>query len=230
MLMGRKGFRQSISERLLPALRAFNPSLILMSTGFDTLEKDVGNMRDGEAGMNLTLDDIGWVTSSIMKVADVCCNGRFVSVLEGGYGSIVHQQQQQILDPRATRSKGREKEKEKEKEKEVVGNVHKKDSVSNSSGNRGNRGNSTSISNNENSGSLSSTATVTAETTSTAAGSGAATATTTVSHGLNRNVLVNAAVTHIHKLVDPYGPLPSPPFPISSYHNVYVDASEPPLR
>ena len=30
--------------------------------------------------------------------------------------------------------------------------------------------------------------------------------------GLNRNVLVNAAVAHIHTLVDPYGPLPPPPF------------------
>lgn len=85
---GRLSFRRAIVQRLLPALRAFNPSLILLSTGFDTLETDVGNMRQGQCGMNLTLEDIQWVTSEILMVADICCNGRVVSVLEGGYGAL----------------------------------------------------------------------------------------------------------------------------------------------
>lgn len=36
--------------------------------------------------MDLTPDDFEWVTTEIMKIADLCCSGRVVSVLEGGYG------------------------------------------------------------------------------------------------------------------------------------------------
>lgn len=38
--------------------------------------------------MNLTLDDIQWITTEIVRVADLCCHGRLVTVLEGGYGSL----------------------------------------------------------------------------------------------------------------------------------------------
>lgn len=102
-LTGREAYRQAIIQRLLPALRAFNPGLILLSTGFDPALGDVGNTRnmpilnpDGTAqpgssepamGMDLTAEDFAWVTSEIMKIADICCAGRVVSVLEGGYGS-----------------------------------------------------------------------------------------------------------------------------------------------
>jgi len=102
-LTGREAYRQAIVQRLLPALRAFNPGLILLSTGFDPALGDVGNTRnmpilnpDGTAqpgssepamGMDLTAEDFAWVTSEIMKIADICCAGRVVSVLEGGYGS-----------------------------------------------------------------------------------------------------------------------------------------------
>ena len=69
MPRGRVGFRQAVSHRLLPALRAFNPSLILLSTGFDTMESDVGNIRGGECGLDLGVEDISWVTSEINAVA-----------------------------------------------------------------------------------------------------------------------------------------------------------------
>jgi acetoin utilization deacetylase AcuC-like enzyme len=45
MLSGREGYRAAISQRLLPSLRAFNPSLILLSTGFDAAAGDIGNQR-----------------------------------------------------------------------------------------------------------------------------------------------------------------------------------------
>ncbi len=103
-LTGRDAYRQAIIQRLLPALRAFNPSLILLSTGFDPASGDVGNTRnapittvlpDGTShtvsesavGMDLTCEDFAWVTSEVMNIADICCAGRVVSVLEGGYGS-----------------------------------------------------------------------------------------------------------------------------------------------
>lgn len=37
-------------------------------------------------GMDLNAEDFSWATTEIMKIADICCNGRVVSVLEGGYG------------------------------------------------------------------------------------------------------------------------------------------------
>jgi acetoin utilization deacetylase AcuC-like enzyme len=43
--------------------------------------------------MDLRPEDFEWVTTEIMRIADLCCSGRVVSVLEGGYGrpsDIVH--------------------------------------------------------------------------------------------------------------------------------------------
>jgi len=90
---GRDLYRQAITQRLIPSLRAFNPSLILVSMGFDAARGDVGNVRssvgelNGERGMNLEAEDFEWVTTEVLRVADLCCNGRVVSVLEGGYGA-----------------------------------------------------------------------------------------------------------------------------------------------
>lgn len=96
LLKGRHGYRQAIQQRLIPSLRAFNPSLILLSMGFDAATGDVGNTRpimsenqgiQYKPGIDLHPEDFSWATSEIMKIADICCNGKVVSVLEGGYGS-----------------------------------------------------------------------------------------------------------------------------------------------
>lgn len=90
--MGREGYRQAIEQRLIPSLRAFNPTLILLSIGFDAAAGDVGNCRQfpGEVGSRMGIDlqpeDFAWATTEVMKIADICCGGRLVSVLEGGYG------------------------------------------------------------------------------------------------------------------------------------------------
>jgi hypothetical protein len=104
--VGRDAYRRVIQQRLIPSLRAFNPSLILLSMGFDALNGDVGNCKHThpapsaaggggaagkqaqgpQRGMDLSVLDIAWVTTEVMKIADICCNGRLVSVLEGGYG------------------------------------------------------------------------------------------------------------------------------------------------
>ena len=87
---GRKLFRQQVLDRLVPALRAFGPDLILISAGFDGAKHDVGNQKLGCAtvlqGMDLAVQDYHWLTERIMTVARICCSGRVVSVLEGGYG------------------------------------------------------------------------------------------------------------------------------------------------
>ncbi|BFM49815.1 histone deacetylase family protein [Marinomonas sp. THO17] len=74
-----KVFRQAISEQLLPTLQAFQPELILISAGFDAHKEDpMGQLRLDES-------DYVWITEQLMAVADEYCNGRIVSVLEGGY-------------------------------------------------------------------------------------------------------------------------------------------------
>ena len=40
---------------------------------------DVGNCRNGECGMDLKPDDFEWATTEILRIADICCNGRVVS-------------------------------------------------------------------------------------------------------------------------------------------------------
>jgi acetoin utilization deacetylase AcuC-like enzyme len=87
---GRSAYRQAIQNRLLPALRAFNPDLILISAGFDAAKGDVGNARHEKdrqrMGLDLEPEDYAWTTRKILEIADICCQGRVVSVLEGGYG------------------------------------------------------------------------------------------------------------------------------------------------
>jgi acetoin utilization deacetylase AcuC-like enzyme len=87
---GRVAYRQAIQSRLLPALRAFNPDLILISAGFDAAKGDVGNARHERGrermGLDLEPEDYAWTTRKILEIADICCQGRVVSVLEGGYG------------------------------------------------------------------------------------------------------------------------------------------------
>ena len=73
--------RDSYRNKILPSLREFDPDLIFISAGFDAHKKDTMNF--GYVGM--VEDDYEWVTEQLVKVANSCCNGRIVSVLEGGY-------------------------------------------------------------------------------------------------------------------------------------------------
>eukprot|EP00947_MAST-08B_sp_MAST-8B-sp1_P002735 g2735.t1 len=82
-----------VEERVLPALRAHCPDLILLSSGFDGGKHDVGNQgitkgHSGyfQPGLDLSAADFDWLTKQLMHVADICCDGKIVSVLEGGYG------------------------------------------------------------------------------------------------------------------------------------------------
>ncbi len=72
-------FRKGYEEKILPALRAFKPELLLISAGFDA------HQRDPLAQIDLETGDYAWVTGELMKVADECCAGKVVSLMEGGY-------------------------------------------------------------------------------------------------------------------------------------------------
>ena len=76
---GGDAFREAVSSRILPALDAFRPDLILVSAGFDAHADDpLGRLRLEEA-------DFTWVTERLVAAAQRHCGGRLVSMLEGGY-------------------------------------------------------------------------------------------------------------------------------------------------
>jgi hypothetical protein len=108
--------------------------------------------------MDLSPEDFAWTTREIMKIADICCHGRVVSVLEGGYGAYDHSSTSTKSGVYATRGR------------------------SNSSGG--------------------SAAAAAAASTTTAPGEIDAHA--VVSY-MNRNILADAVVSHVHCLMDPYG-------------------------
>ncbi|HLW04886.1 MAG TPA: histone deacetylase family protein, partial [Azoarcus sp.] len=72
-------FRSQVSAELLPRLRAFNPQLLIISAGFDA------HTLDPLASLNFTYEDYRWITEELKQIAEECCQGRIVSVLEGGY-------------------------------------------------------------------------------------------------------------------------------------------------
>lgn len=72
-------FRAIFADMLIPALKRFDPDIIFISAGFD------GHADDPLAGLNLHERDYHWATAELMRVADLQCEGRIVSTLEGGY-------------------------------------------------------------------------------------------------------------------------------------------------
>jgi acetoin utilization deacetylase AcuC-like enzyme len=72
-------FAEAMRARILPAVDAFAPDLILVSAGFDA------HWRDPLASLNLKEEDFAWATEAVMEIAARHCQGRVVSVLEGGY-------------------------------------------------------------------------------------------------------------------------------------------------
>ncbi|MEH6401735.1 MAG: histone deacetylase family protein [Sneathiella sp.] len=76
---GTKEFKAAMRDIILPALETFNPELLLISAGFDA------HTNDPRADLNLAKEDYIWITKELVKIADRCCDGRIVSVMEGGY-------------------------------------------------------------------------------------------------------------------------------------------------
>ena len=76
---GSDAFKAAMTTRILPAMDAFHPDMILISAGFDA------HMQDPLANLWLEEEDFFWATQRIMAIADKHCAGRVVSALEGGY-------------------------------------------------------------------------------------------------------------------------------------------------
>ncbi len=72
-------YRACIQRDLLPAMETFKPEVLLVSAGFDAHEDD--QMSD----VKLSTEGYTWIIQTLMQLADQYCQGRLVSVLEGGY-------------------------------------------------------------------------------------------------------------------------------------------------
>jgi len=76
---GSNKFRAAYTETILPALRDFDPELLVISAGFDA------HRRDPLAQLSLETEDYAWVTRELLEVAADHCDNRVISLLEGGY-------------------------------------------------------------------------------------------------------------------------------------------------
>src|SRR6185295_18239711 len=76
---GDDAFKKIYEEKLKPAALAFKPDFILISAGFDSARGDLLGRLD------LTPDGYKAMTKTVREIADACCKGRVVSMLEGGY-------------------------------------------------------------------------------------------------------------------------------------------------
>lgn len=72
-------FTEAFESVILPGLENMKPDLLIVSAGFDA------HADDPLGGLALVEKDFAWVTARLMEVADAHCNGRVVSMLEGGY-------------------------------------------------------------------------------------------------------------------------------------------------
>lgn len=76
---GSTDLRHVWRHEIEPALRNFQPQLILISAGFDA------HYLDPLAELNFNEDDYAWLTQQILAIAAEYGGGRVVSLLEGGY-------------------------------------------------------------------------------------------------------------------------------------------------
>jgi acetoin utilization deacetylase AcuC-like enzyme len=77
---GDKEYLAAFEQKLRPAALAFAPQFVFISAGFDAHEHDT------LGGMRVTTECYGQLTRIVKGIADQCCQGRLVAVLEGGYG------------------------------------------------------------------------------------------------------------------------------------------------
>ncbi|MEC8957379.1 MAG: histone deacetylase [Nitrospinota bacterium] len=72
-------YMNAIEHKLIPVIQKFNPDLIIISAGFDA------HTNDPLAQINLSTECYGKMTQKLMEIANDVCNGRIISMLEGGY-------------------------------------------------------------------------------------------------------------------------------------------------
>ncbi len=76
---GDDDFRGLVEKNLPPAFEDFRPEVLLLSVGFD------GHEDDNMSNIYLTTECYAWAMRTLMQLAHRYCEGRLISVLEGGY-------------------------------------------------------------------------------------------------------------------------------------------------
>ena len=69
----------NVFDRVLKKLEEFRPEFVLISAGFDAHEDDP------LAQFNLKTEDYFTITKRVLETSKKFCNGKVVSILEGGY-------------------------------------------------------------------------------------------------------------------------------------------------
>lgn len=72
-------YLSAVEHILIPEIQRYKPDLIIISAGFDA------HKNDPLAQIELTTDGFGKMTELLMGVAGDVCQGRLLSMLEGGY-------------------------------------------------------------------------------------------------------------------------------------------------
>lgn len=76
---GNEEYIKAFEEKLKPEALEFNPDFVIISAGFDAYKDDP------LGGMKVTTKGFAKMTRIVKEIAEEYCNGRIVSVLEGGY-------------------------------------------------------------------------------------------------------------------------------------------------
>jgi acetoin utilization deacetylase AcuC-like enzyme len=76
---GNSEYIEIFKKLIFPISVSFNPEIVLVSAGFDIYYKDP------LGGMKVTKEGFAFLTRIIMDIAERCCNGKMIVILEGGY-------------------------------------------------------------------------------------------------------------------------------------------------
>jgi acetoin utilization deacetylase AcuC-like enzyme len=77
--MGEAEVQAAFARQIEPALAAFQPEAMLIAAGFD------GHRLDDMSGLAYSTELYGWLGARLNDLARRHCQGRLVSILEGGY-------------------------------------------------------------------------------------------------------------------------------------------------
>ena len=77
--LGDESYAKAFDEKIIPALKNYNPDFILVSAGFDA------HYRDPLASMKVSKKGFSQMTEKLQKLSQNTCQGKLVFVLEGGY-------------------------------------------------------------------------------------------------------------------------------------------------
>jgi acetoin utilization deacetylase AcuC-like enzyme len=77
--VGDEGYLRAFRRLLVPAARHFRPQVVFLSAGYDA------HWMDPLAGMQLSIEGYAALVQELLALADELCNGKLISILEGGY-------------------------------------------------------------------------------------------------------------------------------------------------